>query len=78
MKNVTIYTTPSCSYCHLAKRYFKENHISYEEKDVAQDAKARQDMIEKSGQLGVPVIEIGEDIVVGFNLPVIKELLGSK
>ncbi|MEX0877530.1 MAG: glutaredoxin family protein [Candidatus Spechtbacterales bacterium] len=76
MKDVTIYTTPTCHYCHAAKEYFKENNVEYSEKDVTKDMEARRDMIETSGQMGVPVIKIGEDVVVGFNQDVIAELLG--
>ena len=58
MPEVKIYTTPPCVYCKMAKAYFKENSIEYKEVDVASDLKARQEMIEKSGQMGVPVIDI--------------------
>ena len=76
-KNVTIYTTPTCHYCHMAKEYFQENDIEYSEKDVTKDTEARQRMIEKSGQMGVPVIEVGEQVVVGFNKQTLEELLGE-
>lgn len=76
MKKVIIYTTPFCAWCKVAKEYFTKHGVSYEEKHVASDAKAREEMIHKSGQMGVPVIEIGEDVVVGFNYPIIKDLLG--
>lgn len=77
MKSVKIYSTPVCKYCKLAKDYFTANNVSYEEFDVSADAQRRDEMIEKSGQMGVPVIIIGdEDLVVGFNKPVIANLLG--
>jgi len=76
MPKVTIYTTPSCVYCKMAKAFFKENTIAYEEKDVAVDAKAREEMIAKSGQMGVPVIEIDGNIIIGFDQPRLKEALG--
>jgi glutaredoxin 3 len=76
MKNVTIYSTPSCHFCHLAKDYFKENNITYTEYDVASNLEKRKEMIEKSGQMGVPVIIIGEELTVGFNKPKIAQLLG--
>jgi len=77
MKKVTIYSTPVCKYCKLAKDYFSANNIPYEEHNVAADAEKRNEMIEKSGQMGVPVIIIGDtDLVVGFNKPVIANLLG--
>ena len=76
MKTVTIYSTPSCHFCHMAKEYFKENNIAYTEHDVAGDVEKRKEMVEKSGQMGVPVIQIGDELVVGFNKPKIVELLG--
>ncbi len=76
MKNVTIYSTPSCHFCHMAKEFFKENNIAYTEHDVASDIEQRKQMVEKSGQMGVPVIIIDNDLVVGFNKPVITQLLG--
>lgn len=79
MKKVTIYSTPSCKYCGLAKDYFSANNIRYTEYDVASDVGRRDEMIEKSGQMGVPVIIIGDDeLVVGFNKSLIAKLLGLK
>ena len=72
---VTIYTTSTCVYCKMAKAFFKENNISYEEKDVGVDAKAREEMIQKSGQLGVPVIEIDGKVGVGFNKEKLTKIL---
>ena len=60
----------------MAKEYFKENNIAYTEHDVAADMEQRKQMVEKSGQMGVPVIQIENDLVVGFNKPVIANLLG--
>jgi len=77
MKNVKIYSTPTCHFCHMAKDYFKENNIEYTEFDVATDAEKRAEMMEKTGQMGVPVIEVGEETVVGFNEAKIKELLAA-
>lgn len=76
MKNVKIYSTPSCHFCHLAKEYFKEHNIAYEEADVASDEQARDEMMKKSGQMGVPVIDIDGEIIVGFNQPKVASLLG--
>jgi len=76
MKNVTIYSTPSCHFCHLAKDFFKANNIAYTEYDVASDLNKRKEMVEKSGQMGVPVIIIGDELTVGFNKPKIAQLLG--
>ncbi|OGI60026.1 NrdH-redoxin [Candidatus Nomurabacteria bacterium RIFCSPHIGHO2_01_FULL_37_25] len=76
MKNVTIYTTPSCHFCHMAKEFFKENNVAYTEYDVAGDAEKRKEMIEKSGQMGVPVIFIGEEMIIGYDKPKLTKLLG--
>lgn len=76
MSKVTIFTTPTCHYCHMAIEFFKENNIEYTQKDVTQDIKAREEMIEKSGQLGVPVIQIGDELIIGFNKLKLSELLG--
>ena len=76
MKNVTIYSTPSCHFCHMAKDFFKEKGITYTEYDVASDPEKRKELIDKSGQLGVPVILIDNDMVIGFNKPKVVELLG--
>ena len=75
-KNVTIYSTPSCHFCHMAKEFFKEKNIAYTEYDVAGNAEKRKEMIEKSGQMGVPVIFIGEEMIIGYDKPKIAELLG--
>lgn len=64
---VTLYSTPTCPYCHLAREYFKKHSISYTDNDVAHDEVKREEMIEKSGQMGVPVINIDGEILVGFN-----------
>ena len=76
MKNVTIYSTPSCHFCHMAKEFFKEKNIAFTDYDVASDTAKRAEMVEKSGQMGVPVIVIDNDLVIGFNKPVISQLLG--
>ncbi len=76
MQNVTIYSTPSCHFCHMAKDFFKEKNVAFTDHDVAADMTMRQEMIEKSGQMGVPVIQIGDQLIVGFNKPVIVKLLG--
>jgi glutaredoxin-like YruB-family protein len=78
MKNVTIYSTPSCVYCNLAKNFFKENNVNYTEHNVAADLAKRREMIEKTGQMGVPVIDLGEEVVIGFDEGRIREVLGIK
>lgn len=75
-KDVTIYTTPTCGYCKKAKAYFAENDIEYTEHDVSSDKEAAQEMVEESGQKGVPVIMIDDQIVVGFDKTRLDELLG--
>ena len=75
-QEVKIYSTPSCHFCHMAKDYFKENNIAYTEYDVASDMEKRREMVSKSGQMGVPVIIIGETLTVGFDKPKIAKLLG--
>lgn len=77
-KKVTIYSTPNCGYCVIAKDFFKANKVEFKEIDVSDDEKAAQDMIKKSGQMGVPVIDIDGTIVVGFDKPKIKKALGLK
>lgn len=78
MKKVTIYSTPTCHFCGLAKDFFKTHNISYDEHDVASDLEQRKIMVDKSGQLGVPVIEIDGEIMVGFDEDRLTELLGVK
>lgn len=76
MANVTIYSTPTCVYCKMAKEFFKKNNIAYQEHDVAADMKAREEMVQKSDQLGVPVIDIDGKIIVGFDESELKGALG--
>lgn len=74
-KTVTIYSTPVCHFCHAAKDFFAANNVAYTEHDVAADAEKRQEMIEMTQQMGVPVIRIGDDVVIGFDEGKLKELL---
>ncbi|MBI4114335.1 MAG: thioredoxin family protein [Candidatus Niyogibacteria bacterium] len=73
---VSIYTTPTCQYCKMAKEFFKQHNVQYEEFHVATDAEKRNEMIERSGQMGVPVIDIDGNLIVGFDQTKISELLG--
>lgn len=75
MSKVTIYTTPSCVYCKMTKAFFKENNVVYEEKDVSTDAAARDEMIGKSSQMGVPVIDVDGKVVIGFDKEKLSKLL---
>lgn len=74
--DVTIYSTPACHFCHAAKEFFTENKVEFTDVNVAEDAEKRQEMIEMTGQMGVPVIRIGDDVVVGFDEAKVKDLLG--
>lgn len=76
MKDVTIYTTPTCHFCQMAKEFFAEKGVTYTGFDVAADAGKREEMIQLTGQLGVPVIKIGDDIMVGFDRQKIADKLG--
>jgi glutaredoxin 3 len=78
MEKVTVYSTPTCHFCHMAKDFFTSKGIVYEDFDVSTDMDKRKEMIDKSGQMGVPVIFIGDKMVVGFNKPEIVNLLGIK
>jgi len=73
---VLLFTTPTCSYCNLAKRYFREKRIRFREVDVSRDASAARDMQRRTGQMGVPVIVINNRSIVGFDKPKINKLLG--
>jgi glutaredoxin 3 len=76
--SVKIYSTPTCPWCHKAKEWMKQNKVKYTEKNVADDAKARDEMIEKSGQMGVPVLDINGQILVGFDPNAMKKALKKK
>lgn len=73
-----MYTTPTCVYCKAAKAFFEENNVEYEEKDVAKDTQARDDMVRKSGVLAVPVFDIAGEVVVGFDKGKLSQLLGIR
>ncbi|HHS96694.1 MAG TPA: NrdH-redoxin [Chloroflexi bacterium] len=73
---VIIFTTPTCSFCRAAKTYLRQRGIRFREVDVSRDQAALRDMVRRSGQQGVPVIQIGNKIVVGFDRPKIDRLLG--
>ena len=75
---VKLYVTPACPYCFTLKEYLKEHNIDFEEVDVSQNEKARDDIIERSGQIGTPIIEVDGQIVVGFDKEKINQLLKIK
>lgn len=75
MKNIIVYSTPTCVYCNMAKSFFKTNNVNYKDFDVSTDMEKRKEMIDKTGQMGVPVIEVNGEVVVGFDEPKLKSLL---
>ncbi len=75
---VVVFSTPTCSFCNMAKAYFREKGIKFTDVDVSRDPAAARDMARRSGQMGVPVIDIGGKIVIGFDRPKINALLGIK
>ncbi len=74
-KKVTVYSTPTCTYCQLAKQYFNKNNVAYEEFDVSADNTKLQEMVELTGQMGVPVIKIDDQVVIGFDESKVTEML---
>jgi glutaredoxin-like YruB-family protein len=76
MKKVTVYSTKTCSYCVRLKQYLSDSKISYENIDISSDPAKVKEMVDKSGQMGVPVVDIDGEIVVGFDKPQISKLLG--
>lgn len=73
---VIVFSTPTCSFCNMAKKYFREKGIKFNDVDVSKDPAAARDMVSRSGQQGVPVIDIGGKIVVGFDRVKINKYLG--
>jgi glutaredoxin 3 len=75
---IMIYSTPSCAFCVMAKEFFKENNIPFEDYNVAADLEKRKEMMQKTGQMGVPVIDIDGSVVIGFDKEVIAKKVGIK
>ena len=75
-KPITIYSTPTCHFCQLTKDFLTEHNVSYTDYNVSSDLEKRQEMIDKSGQMGVPVIFIGDDMIIGFDKEKIATLAG--
>jgi len=75
-KKITVYSTSTCPFCIRAKQFLKDNNIQFEDIDVSENQDKAQEMIKKSGQMGVPVIEIDGGIIVGFDKEKIREALG--
>ncbi len=76
--NITLYRTQTCPYCHMAEDFFKQNKVKYKTIDVGKDPKAAQEMVKKSGQMGVPVVDINGKIIVGFDKTAFRKALGLK
>jgi len=72
---IKVYSTPTCPYCVTLKNFLKEHNIQFEDIDVSQNELAQKEMIEKSGQMGVPVVDIDGEIIIGFDQERIKKLL---
>lgn len=75
-KSVAIYSTPTCVYCKMTKEFFKKNNVEYKEYDVSKDQKKLEEMVDKSHQMGVPVIDIDGEIFVGYDEGALKKALG--
>ena len=75
MVTVKVYSTTTCPWCVKAKEFLKENNIKFKDINISEDEKARNDIIERSGQIGVPIIEIGKEIIVGFDEPKLRKVL---
>jgi len=77
-KQIKVYSTPTCPYCIRAKEFLKENNIAFENIDVSNNDAAAEEMVQKSGQMGVPVLDIDGEIIIGFDRERIKQALGLK
>ncbi len=78
MANVKIYSTPTCVYCKMAKEFFAKNNVAYQEFNVASDMRAREEMMNASHQLGVPVIIIDNQVIIGFDQKMLAQALNIK
>lgn len=74
-KKVKVYSTPACPFCIRAKQFLKQNNIDFEDIDVSKDQEKAREMVEKSGQIGVPVLDIDGEVIVGFDKNKIREIL---
>ncbi len=77
MTKVTVYSTPTCPHCKHAKDFLKEKNVEFEDVDVSADRDKAKEMVEKSGQMGVPVIDVDGKIVVGFDQAKLEEMIGA-
>ena len=76
--NIRVFSTSACPYCVTLKEYLKQHNLEFEDIDVSEDMKAQKEMIEKSGQMGVPVVEIDGQIIIGFDREKISKILNIK
>jgi glutaredoxin-like YruB-family protein len=77
-KLVEIYSTPTCHFCHMAKDWFTEKGVKFVDYDVSKDIEKRRHIMEVTGQMGVPVIIVGSDVIIGFNQSKLEEILNIK
>ena len=77
-KRVIVFSTPTCSYCNMAKQYFRRNKVRFRDVDISKDPAAARDLVRRTGQMGVPVIDIGGKMIVGFDKPKINDMLNIK
>ena len=73
---VIVFTTPTCTYCNSVKRYLRQNRVKFKDVDISRDERAARDVMRRTGQMGVPVVDIGGKVVIGFDRPKINVLLG--
>ena len=78
MKHIILYSTPTCGYCKMAKAFFRDNNIAFEEKDVAENSENAEEMFQKSGAMGVPVMDIEGEVIIGFDREKLKDVLGTR
>lgn len=76
-KKIKVYNTPTCPYCHQLKEFLEEKGLEFEDVDVSVNEEERKEMVEKSGQMGVPVIDIDGQVIVGFDRDKVEELLSA-
>lgn len=74
---IKVYSTPTCPWCHKAKEFLKEKNVEFEDFDISSDEKARNEVLDKSGQMGVPVLDIDGEIIIGFDQEAIEKALAD-
>lgn len=74
--DITVYTTPTCPYCLMLKEFLSDNNFEFKNIDVTEDQRAAIEITERTGQMGVPITEIDDEIAAGFDLDKLKEKLG--